>query len=267
MSKINHRRYPIDGQFVPYEIEMLRSPAFRELSGAEYQILFCIESELARHGGKDNGNLIVTYDACVAYGVRRNSIAPGIRVVVALGFLERTEQGYGGNAEFRRASKYRLTYRPTDDAPPTHEWRRIAGDDAAMIAKAARRARPSPAPKNRKPVTKPILKPVTKTPLKPSNENDTAQRRKRYRKPSNENAAISRYLPIYEEAQASAPEPTPSQPPNPADPPTDPTAVSANGQQSLKLPWATPHLIEITDPEELRRIREALLTDGDLTYG
>jgi hypothetical protein len=37
-----------------------------------------------------------------------------------------------------------------------------------------------------------------------------------------------------------------------------------------KLPWATPHLIEITDPEELRRIRdddEALLTDGDLTYG
>jgi hypothetical protein len=69
MSKINHRRYPIDGQFVLYEIEMLRSPAFRELSGAEYQILFCIESELARHGGKDNGNLIVTYDACVAYGV------------------------------------------------------------------------------------------------------------------------------------------------------------------------------------------------------
>jgi hypothetical protein len=38
-----------------------------------------------------------------------------------------------------------------------------------------------------------------------------------------------------------------------------------------KKPWATPHLIEITDPEELRRIRvdvEALLlTDGDLTYG
>jgi hypothetical protein len=102
-------------------------------------VLSRIEIELRHHGGRDNGKLPVTFDDFAAYGAHRHAIAPAIRELVALGFIEIMEQGRAGNAEFRRPSKYRITYEYADRAPPTHEWRRITEDDAAMIAKGARR--------------------------------------------------------------------------------------------------------------------------------
>jgi hypothetical protein len=139
MSKSYLRRNSIAGQFAPRLIEMLESPAYKVLSRAAHRVLARIEIELAHHGGRDNGKLPVTFDDFVAYGVHRHMIAPAIRELVALGFIEITEQGHGGNAEFRTPSKYRITYRHLDRAEPTHEWRRITEDDAAMIAKGARR--------------------------------------------------------------------------------------------------------------------------------
>jgi hypothetical protein len=137
--KSYRRRNTIEGQFAPRLIEMLRSPAFRILSRAARQVLARIEIELADHGGMDNGKLPVIFDDFEAYGVRRHSIAPAIRELAAVGFIEVMEHGRAGNAEWRRPSKYRITYRHADRAPPTHEWRRITEDDAIMIAKSARR--------------------------------------------------------------------------------------------------------------------------------
>src|SRR5262245_52942341 len=102
------RRTKIGGQFAPRLIEMLRSPAMCALSLSGRRVLDRIEIEMADHGGTENGNLPVTYGDFEAFGVHRHAVAPAIRECVALGFVEITARGRGGNAEFRTPSKYRL---------------------------------------------------------------------------------------------------------------------------------------------------------------
>jgi hypothetical protein len=136
MSK---RRTSIGGQFAPHRIDMLRSPAWRALSLSARRILDRVEIELADHGGVDNGKLPVTYDDFVMYGLHRHAIAPAIREVVALGFLEITEPGRAGNADWRKPNLFRLTYRNTKYAP-TDEWQKITEEEAESIARSARSA-------------------------------------------------------------------------------------------------------------------------------
>lgn len=90
-----------------------------------------IEIEFAAHGGTNNGQLAVTYDDFGKYGIYRHAVAPAIREVVALGLVEVTEAGRAGNAEWRKPNVFRLTYRHTDNGPPTHEWERIETDQQA----------------------------------------------------------------------------------------------------------------------------------------
>jgi hypothetical protein len=138
MTKSYRRKNRIAGQFAPRTIDMLRSPAYRALSRGGHQVLARIEIELADHGGMDNGKLPVTFDQFEAYGVHRHAIAPAVRELVALGFIEVTEQGRAGNADWRRPTKFRITYRYVERASPTDEWRRITDDDACSIARDAR---------------------------------------------------------------------------------------------------------------------------------
>jgi hypothetical protein len=67
---------------------MLESPAFAVLSLAAHRALARIEIELAHHGGTDNGKLPVRYDDFERYGIHRHSIAPALRELVALRFIE-----------------------------------------------------------------------------------------------------------------------------------------------------------------------------------
>jgi hypothetical protein len=146
MSK-RTRRTAIGGQFAPRLIEMLESPAYRALSLSAHRVLARIEIEFAHHGGTMNGKLPVTYDDFEKYGIHRHAIGSAIREVVALGFVEITEPGRAGNAEWRTPSKYRLTYRAADGLPSndgcSHEWRKIKEQhEAELTAKMAREARP-----------------------------------------------------------------------------------------------------------------------------
>jgi hypothetical protein len=218
-----HRRNSIDGQFSARTIEMLKSPAYRALSLTARRILDRIEIEHARHGGHDNGRLPVTFDQLVEYGARRHSIASAFRELVALGFTEITQHGRAGNAEWRRPTLFRLTYRDTDDAAVTNEWRSITEDDATMIAKGARRqgsnfARKSAHNGNRK---------TRHEKQNPSVQNDTigqcrngtiGQCRNDTEPPeflSAETALLSRCSPSIE---PQAPPPKPSPPSEPPDP-------------------------------------------------
>ncbi|MEW6438815.1 MAG: hypothetical protein AB1508_16780 [Pseudomonadota bacterium] len=136
------KKNAISGQFAPRPIEMLESPAYRVLSLAAHRVLSRIEIELAHHAGKDNGRLPVTYRDFQHYGISLRVIAPAIRELQALGFIEVTERGCGGNADFRQPSLYRLTYRHADNqaGDGTHEWRQIASaKEAETLAKKARR--------------------------------------------------------------------------------------------------------------------------------
>jgi hypothetical protein len=137
---MTNRRTSIGGQFAPHTIEMLRSPAWRSLSLSARRVLDRIEIELADHGGADNGKLPIPYDDFHAYGIHRHAIAPAIRETVALGFVEITEPGCAGNAEFRRPNSFRLTYRHTKYAP-TNEWRKITEETASVIARSSRSAK------------------------------------------------------------------------------------------------------------------------------
>jgi len=133
------RHTKIDGQFVPLLAEMIASPAFRVLSLAARRVLDRLELEHLRHGGAENGRLPVTYDHFEEHGIHRHSVGPAIRELSALGFVVVVEQGGGGNAAFRRASVYRLTYLPTRDAESSHDWRRVRSvEDARAIAEVAR---------------------------------------------------------------------------------------------------------------------------------
>lgn len=145
MAKRN-RYNKIAGQWAGREIKMLESPAYRVLSLSAHRALARIEIELAHHGGKDNGELPVTYDDFQRYGIDRHSIRPALCELEALGFIEITDPGRAGNAEFRRPAKYRLTYKDAYREPPTHDWKRIeTKEQAERLAKHARtnRSRPS----------------------------------------------------------------------------------------------------------------------------
>ena len=140
---MNKRRNAISEQFVPHMISMLESPAFRVLSRAAHMVLARIEIEHMLHGGVENGHLPVTYDDFVKYGIHRHAIAPAIRELEALGFIEITQRGRAGNREFHSPSKYRLTYRNAkgETGDGTHEWRWVESlEQAHQIAKRARDA-------------------------------------------------------------------------------------------------------------------------------
>jgi hypothetical protein len=139
---MTRRRTSIGGQFAPLTIEMLRSAAWRALSLSGRRVLDRLEIELADHGGTDNGRLPCTYADFEQYGIDRHAIGPALREVVALGFVEITEVGRAGNAEFRRPNFFRLTYRHTRYAP-TDEWKKINEDEAQFLARSARTVRPS----------------------------------------------------------------------------------------------------------------------------
>jgi hypothetical protein len=172
------RRTSIDGQFAARLITMLESPAFRELSLSARRVLDRLEIELAHHGGMDNGRLPVTFDDFQRYGIDRHAIAPAIRELIALGFVEVTEHGRAGNAEWRTPNRFRITYKPTKSEDATHEWKRISTTERATAkAKEARKLiiprSGTTQPKNKNPVGKntahsgqtPHLPPVLNPPI------------------------------------------------------------------------------------------------------
>jgi len=141
---MSRRPNKIGGQFIGYLAEMLKSPAYRVLSLSARRLLSRIEIEHADHGGTENGNLVVTKQNFMDYGIHHDAIAPATREVEALGFT-RMRRGRGGNAEHRRPNKFFLTYAAGNDPramQPTHEWRKIKTiEQAEAVAQAARDAK------------------------------------------------------------------------------------------------------------------------------
>jgi hypothetical protein len=114
----------------------------RVLNQSEHRLLMRLEIERSHHGGTTNGRLIVTHKQFCDYGIDREAISPSIRCLVALKLIEVTKHGRGGNAEYREANEFRLTFRETDQADPTNEWRSIeTKEEALRLAVEARRAK------------------------------------------------------------------------------------------------------------------------------
>jgi DNA-binding FadR family transcriptional regulator len=139
----SRKRNQIDGQFSARLVEMLESPAFRVLSLSAHRVMDRIAIELAHHGGNDNGKLPVTYEHFMEYGIDRHAIAPAIRELEALGFVEVTQRGRCSAGEHRWPNLFRLTWiNCRSSTKPTHEWRRVASMEAAeSLARNARKAK------------------------------------------------------------------------------------------------------------------------------
>jgi hypothetical protein len=133
------RAREIEGPYFPHRLAMIESPAWKALSLVARRCLDRIEIEHMQHAGKENGQLPVTYDHFVEHGIGRRFVAPGLRELEALGFIQVTEQGVAGNAEHRAPNKFRLTYVNAGRMRATDEWKRIRTfKEAKQIAKIAR---------------------------------------------------------------------------------------------------------------------------------
>jgi len=140
------KRNQIDGQFNARPIEMMESPAYRVLSLSAHRVMDRICIELAQHGGNDNGSLPVTYEHLTEYGIHRHAIAPAIRELEALGFVEVTMRGRHSAGEQRWPNLFRITWvNSKSSTAPTHEWRQIQTvEQAELVAAGARKASAKP---------------------------------------------------------------------------------------------------------------------------
>jgi hypothetical protein len=153
--------------FIMARLVMLDSVAYWALKPIEVRILAVIEIEHMRHGGVENGRLIVTRRQLEKRGIPKMAIAPGLRALEALGFIEITQRGAAGIGDHAQAHRFRLTYVQPN---PTDEWRRH--HDPAMARAVAETARKSAdirsrrlglrGTKNTLPVPKPIPAKVSK---------------------------------------------------------------------------------------------------------
>jgi hypothetical protein len=123
------RRALGDAGFVPRPNDLLASPLWHEMTLNGHRALMRIELEHARHTGKENGYLMVSYQQFVECGISRRLIRPTLELLCRLGLVLVTHHGHYPN----NSSEYRLTYLPWKHVQvagspvylqPTHEWRR-----------------------------------------------------------------------------------------------------------------------------------------------
>jgi hypothetical protein len=142
------RRNQIAGQFVAHPRQMIECVAWRALNLAARKALERIEIEHMDHGGAENGKLPVTYADFEKWDVHPNFVAPALRELEALGFIEIVKRGSRGAAGTRQASEYRLTFRPAWNAPKndtgSHEYLKIKTREEAEVLAAAARKRTDP---------------------------------------------------------------------------------------------------------------------------
>jgi hypothetical protein len=133
-----HKPDEANPAFIMTRLVMADSVAYWALKPIEARILAVIEIEHMRHGGVENGRLIVTRRQFEKRGIHKDAIAPALRALEALGFIEITERGVAGVGDHVQAHRFRLTYVQPN---PTDEWRKFY--DANMARATAETARQS----------------------------------------------------------------------------------------------------------------------------
>jgi len=137
--------------WIPKPRVLLRSRVWASLGIYDHRMLAALECEHADHGGKQNGELVLTYDNGEKVGIPRRFFKLTLTRLNTLGLVNREHRGgYAGGA-LRDPSLYRLTYLPqklegASGAPlylyPSNEWIEVELDVLAgkrVLKKGARR--------------------------------------------------------------------------------------------------------------------------------
>ena len=124
--KLRQRRNrPPDGApWVWLTREMIESEAWGTLSLAARRLIDRVEIEHMDHAGTENGNLIVTYNDLVKFGLRRSSISGAIKETVERGLLVILEKGRRSTGPDRWPTRYALGWLPLNDGTPAaNRWK------------------------------------------------------------------------------------------------------------------------------------------------
>lgn len=122
-----------DGGWVAHRLQLVTSPAWRLAPIPLRRVLERLEIEHMRHGGKENGHLVVSYGQFEKFSVSRKSIRGALELGEKLGLLEiRQESNWVG--DIRPPNQYRLTYVPENDRrAPTDEWAGLTEEKVKSI--------------------------------------------------------------------------------------------------------------------------------------
>lgn len=111
-----------EGQYAPLPYAMLKSAAWRSLSGAAVKVFLELHT---RFNGSNNGAVRLSYaEAAEALGIGKATVQRAFSDLQEKGFvvLERK-----GNWYHRQAHEWRLTIKPVQKVkgrePPTNDWR------------------------------------------------------------------------------------------------------------------------------------------------
>jgi hypothetical protein len=125
MSKRKYHGPKLLGQWVPHPAALIR--ILGKLSLTARRILDTLEIENCRHGGRENGRLVCTYNDFERI-VQRSRIRKALDELIAAGLIEITRVGRRAYADLHSSSLYQLTYLHTfkdgEWIKPTHEWKK-----------------------------------------------------------------------------------------------------------------------------------------------
>lgn len=111
-----------EGQYAPLSYAMLKSPAWRSLSGAAVKVFLELHT---RFNGSNNGAVRLSYsEAAEALGLGKATVKRAFDDLQDKGFVVLVRKG---NWYHRQAHEWRLTVKPVQKVkgrePPTNDWR------------------------------------------------------------------------------------------------------------------------------------------------
>lgn len=116
------KRKHSEGQYAPLSYAILKSPAWRSLSGNAVRLFLELHT---RFNGSNNGKLRLSYaEAAEALGMGKASVQRAYADLIDKGFLRLECEG---NWYHRKAHEWRMTIKPVQGAKhkivPSHDWR------------------------------------------------------------------------------------------------------------------------------------------------
>jgi hypothetical protein len=244
------------------------TPAWRAMSPIGRLVNIELRGHL-RNDFSNNGSVHLSCRAgAKAIGINKDTVAHGLAENEHYGFLCKTSEGFLGSDGRGIAAKYRFTDITHGTRPPTRDFEKWDGelfpraphckkhDPTTTSGHCHNSSQQNPVRSGRTP--RPVRSDIRKGPEVASVCPVRSDIEMAPRCPVRSD--ISRRASPQRSGRMKQGSLTVRAPAQAGDVGSSPAPVA-------KKPWTTPTLIEITDPEELRRIREALLTDGDLTYG
>jgi predicted transcriptional regulator len=136
MSRSNRKKAG-EGQYAPLPYGLLKSDAWRNLSGAAVKIFLELHT---RFNGSNNGTLRLSYaEAAEALGMGKATVQRGFQDLQDKGFVVLVQKG---NWYHRQAHEWRITIKPMQRVKgkeaATNDWRRWKPENAGRGSDAER---------------------------------------------------------------------------------------------------------------------------------